>query len=73
MKSLLINFLSSKTNESIKRVIAFIFSISLVIDLFLEKDLLLQKIIIIGMFSLICLLLALATAETIVGIFKKDI
>ena len=67
----IMDFLSSKTNESIKRLIAFLFCISLIVVLFIPNSETIKIQIIYGMFVLIALLLGLATAETIVGIFKN--
>jgi hypothetical protein len=67
----LLGFLQSKTNESLKRVIALIFAISLIVIAFITKseNVLLQ--IIYGFFVLIALLLGLATIETLADIWKN--
>ena len=66
------SFFSSKTNESSKRAIAFLFSITMVVIYFFSNDLKIRELLIYCYTVLIALLLGLATAETIVGIFKKD-
>mgnify|MGYP000718749477 CR=1 FL=1 len=83
----LLNFLQSKTNESLKRLIAIMFSITLIaiILLFCGSVIWLLyfgksiteikaiiEILIYCFVALIALLLSLATAETIVSLFKKD-
>ena len=72
MKKFLSGFLKSKTNESSKRAIAFLFSITMVVIYFFSNDLKIRELLIYCYTVLIALLLGLATAETIVGIFKKD-
>jgi Mn2+/Fe2+ NRAMP family transporter len=66
------SFLQSKSNESSKRLIAFIFSITLVVVYFFTSEPEIRKILIYCYTVLIALLLGLATAETIVSIFKKE-
>lgn len=65
-------FLSSKTNESSKRAIAFLFSITMIVVYFFSNDVEVKKLLIYCYSVLIALLLGLATAETIVRIFKKN-
>ena len=72
MKKFLSGFLQSKSNESSKRAIAFLFSITMVVIYFFSNDLKIRELLIYCYTVLIALLLGLATAETIVGIFKKD-
>jgi presenilin-like A22 family membrane protease len=81
------SFLQSKSNESVKRLIAFILSITLVVVLLLfcasvvwllyygkQINDIKQVIdlLIYCFLALISLLLSLTTAETIVSIFKKE-
>ena len=72
MKKFLSGFLQSNTNESSKRAIAFLFSITMVVIYFFSNDIKIRELLIYCYTVLIALLLGLATAETIVGIFKKD-
>lgn len=82
----MIKFLQSKTNESVKRLIAFLFAITLIVIIFLfcgsviwllyygkPVSEIIQIIItiILCIVSLIALLLGLATVETILEIVKK--
>lgn len=82
----LLGFFQSKTNESLKRIIAFVFSVSLIIILFLfcsaiiwllyyGKDVSKIKeivdILIYCFVGLIALLLGLATIENMLPYFKK--
>lgn len=60
-----------KANESIKRVIAFLFSLALIDIAIYTKLEAIQKFTISGMIILIALLLGLATAEAIINIFKN--
>jgi len=63
----MLNFIRSKTNESSKRLIAFLFALTLII-----LALWLRTPQIIGLlFYSIWLLLGLAAAETISGLFSK--
>lgn len=71
MKTLL-NFLQSKTNESLKRLISILFAITLIVVYFFTNDAEIKKLLIYCYSVLIALLLGLATAETIAGIFKKE-
>ena len=64
-------FFTSKSNESQKRLIAFMFSITIIVLAFNVTSIEILKLIVYGIFSLIALLLGLATVETIVNIFKK--
>jgi len=66
------SFFQSETNESSKRAIAILFSITMVVIYFFSNDAEIRKLLIICYTVLICLLLGLATAETIVKIFKKE-
>lgn len=67
----MINFLRSKTNESSKRLIAFLFAITLIcIPIFCKSDKILEMLI-YAYSILIVLLLGLATVETIAAIFKN--
>jgi hypothetical protein len=66
------NFFVSKTNESSKRAIAILFSVTMVVIYFFSNDVEIKKLLIYCYSVLIALLLGLATAETIVGIFKKE-
>lgn len=68
----LLNFLQSKTNESLKRLISILFAITLIAIYFFTKEVEIKKLLIYCYSVLIALLLGLATAETIVGIFKKE-
>lgn len=63
----MLNFLRTKTNESSKRLIAFLFA-STLIYLALTYH---TEQIISYLFYSICLLLGLATAETITDLFSK--
>ena len=72
MKKFLSGFLQSKSNESSKRAIAFLFSITMVVIYFFSNEEKIRELLIYCYTVLIALLLGLATAETIVGIFKKD-
>ena len=65
-------FFQSKTNESSKRAIAFLFSITMVVVYFFTNDVEIKKLLVYCYSVLIALLLGLATAETIVKIFKKE-
>ena len=71
MKTIL-NFLQSKTNESLKRLIAIMFAITLIVIYFFTNDAEIKKLLIYCYSVLIALLLSLATAETIVSLFKKN-
>lgn len=64
--------LSSKTNESLKRAVAFLFAITMIIAYFVTESVEIKKLLIYCFAVLISLLLALATAETIVSLFKKS-
>ena len=66
------SFLQSKSNESSKRLIAFLFSITMIVVYFFSNDIEIRKLLIYCYCVLIALLLGLATAETIVSIFKKE-
>lgn len=66
------SFFSSKTNESSKRAIAIMFSVTMVVIYFFSNEKEIKELLIYCYSVLIALLLGLATAETIVGIFKKD-
>jgi len=83
----LLNFLSSKTNESVKRLIAFLFSLSLIITLFVfccaiiwllyyGKDISkIKEIVDLLIYcdcGLIALLLGLTTIEKLSAYFKKE-
>ena len=83
----MLNFLRSKTSESVKRLIAFLFAATLIIVmivfccsiiwlLYYGKDISKIKeivdLLIYCHCGLIALLLGLTTFETIVGIFKKQ-
>jgi len=63
----MLNFLRTKTNESSKRLIAFLFALTLIILAFWLRT---PQIIDLLFYS-IWLLLGLATAETISGLFSK--
>jgi Ca2+/Na+ antiporter len=71
MKTIL-NFLQSKTNESLKRLIAIMFAITLIVIYFFTNDAEIKKLLIYCYSVLIALLLSLATAETIISLFKKN-
>jgi len=64
-------FLQSATNESLKRLIAFFFSVSLIVAYFFANDIGLKTKIVFSMVGLIALLLGLATAENIISIFQN--
>jgi len=66
------NLFMSKTNESSKRAIAIMFSVTMVVIYFFSNDVEIKKILIYCYSVLIALLLGLATAETIVNVFKKE-
>jgi hypothetical protein len=66
------SFFQSETNESSKRAIAILFSVTMVVIYFFSNDVEIKKLLIYCYSVLIALLLGLATAETIVGIFKKE-
>ena len=66
------NFFVSKTNESSKRAIAILFSVTMVVIYFFSNDVEIKKLLIYCYSVLIALLLGLATAETIVSLFKKE-
>ena len=65
------NLFSSKTNESSKRAIAILFSITMVVVYFVTPNVEVKTQLIYCYTSLIALLLGLTTAETITGMFKK--
>lgn len=65
------NFLSSGTPESIKRLIAFLFTIALIAAYFSTNDMGLKTTLVYCYSVLIALLLGLATAETITNLFNK--
>jgi len=70
----MLNFLRSKTNESMKRLIALCFAVVLMIVIFFAiylNYLDVLKQIVNLMFWSIWLLLGLATTETIFGLFSK--
>ena len=86
MKNFIKGFFQSETNESSKRLIAFLFSTALIVILFLfcgaiiwllyyGKDISKIKeivdILIYCFVGLIALLLGLTTMETLAGIFKN--
>jgi hypothetical protein len=66
----MIKFLHTKTNESSKRLIAFMFSITMIVVYFVTSDIETRKLLIYCYSVLIALLLGLATAETIASIFN---
>lgn len=66
------SFFSTKTNESSKRAIAIMFSVTMVVIYFFSNEKEIKELLIYCYSVLIALLLGLATAENIVGIFKKD-
>jgi len=63
----MLNFLRTKTNESSKRLIAFLFALTLIILAFWLRT---PQIIDLLFYS-IWLLLGLATTETIANLFKR--
>ena len=67
----MLKFLSSKTNESVKRLIAFLLTLALIGKFFCVNSETILQVFIYSFSVLIALLLALATAETISDIFKK--
>lgn len=67
----LASFLKSKTNESSKRAIAILFSITMIVIYFFSSDIEIKKLLIYCYSTLIALLFGLATTETIVDLFKN--
>ena len=67
----LAGFIQGKTNESLKRLIALIFSLTFVRVYFLENNIEIKTLLTYIIGSLIALLLGLATAENIINIFQK--
>jgi hypothetical protein len=65
------NLFLSKTNESSKRAIAILFSITMVVVYFVTPDVEVKTQLIYCYTALIALLLGLTTAETITGILKN--
>jgi TRAP-type C4-dicarboxylate transport system permease small subunit len=68
--SFIAGIFSSESPTSSKRILAFMFSISLILAYFYSTDLGLKRLIIYCFCGLIALLLGLATVENIVSIFK---
>jgi hypothetical protein len=64
-------FFTSTSNESQKRLIAFMFSITIIVLAFNVNSIKILEQIIYGMLALIALLLGLTTIENLVNIFKK--
>lgn len=66
------SFFKSKTNESSKRLIAFMFSITLIVIAFITNSEKILEQIITALSYLIALALGLNMAENITNIFKKE-
>jgi heme/copper-type cytochrome/quinol oxidase subunit 4 len=66
------NFFKSKTNESSKRLIAFFFSVTLIVIAFITNDKEILSQIVTSLSYLIALLLGLNMAENVVNILKKE-
>lgn len=66
------NFFIASTNESSKRLIAIMFSVTMIVIYFFSNEVEIRKTLIYCYSVLIALLLGLATTETIVKFFKKD-
>lgn len=66
------NFFKAKTNESSKRLIAFFFSVTLIVIAFITNDKEILSQIITSLSYLIALLLGLNMAENVVNILKKE-
>ncbi len=65
------NLFSSNKSESVKRVIAMMFTIAMIAAYFTTNDVALKNVIVYCYSVLIALLLGLATAETITNLFTK--
>ena len=72
LTNFLTGFFKSKTNESSKRLIAFMFSITLIVIAFITKEKEILSQIISALAYLIGLLLGLNMLETISEKFKKE-
>jgi heme/copper-type cytochrome/quinol oxidase subunit 4 len=72
MKDFILNFFRSKSNESSKRLIAFMFSVTLIVIAFITNSEKILEQIITALSYLIALSLGLNMAENISNIFKKE-
>lgn len=64
-------FFTSSSNESQKRLIAFMFSVTIIVLAFNVQSVEILKMIVYGLFLLIILLLGLATVEKLYDIYKN--